>query len=276
MKKFSIIFALAFVALGTATTNTGCGGSKGGGTGTGGSGATTGETIMVSPDGFIAGDTNTVGITGAWYSYGDYYGGTPTMAGGGDCPVMGGFTVDQCSMIVTPVPGQPFSNTNSNMCTTGTVAKTIPMAGSTSPAYSAIWGAGIGFDLNNGGTDDGGTGIKQPYNATANGVTGFAFDITGSVPVGGQMRIEFPTAKIVGTTDINAAYWGGATAGLSPFNKAGTYSFHWADVGGPMYLASPTPFDPTTILSMQFHVVANTSSTVPYDFCVTNLRALKD
>ena len=30
------------------------------------------------------------------------------------------------------------------------------------PAYSAIWGAGIGFDLNNGGTDDGGTGVKLP------------------------------------------------------------------------------------------------------------------
>jgi hypothetical protein len=179
-------------------------------------------------------------------------------------------------MITTPIPGQPFTNTNSNMCTSGTVAKVIPMAGSTSPAYSAIWGAGIGFDLNNGGTDDGGLGVKQPYDATANGVTGFAFDITGNVPVGGQMRVELPTSEIMGTTDIKAAYWGGATANLSPFNKMGTYSFKWADVGGPMYEANPTMFNPAKILSMQFHVVANTSSTVPYDFCITHLRALKD
>jgi hypothetical protein len=161
------------------------------------------------------------------------------------------------------------------MCTSGTAAKVINTAGTTTPAYSAIWGAGIGFDLNNGGTDDGGTGEKLPWDATAHGVTGFSFHID-TPPVGGQMRVEFPTSVAIGTTDINAAYWGGATMNLSPFNKAGDYSFHWTDVGGPMYLANAMPFDKTKILSMQFHVVTNTSSAIDFSYCISNLRALTD
>ena len=91
------------------------------------------------------------------------------------------------------------------------------------------------------------------------------------LPVGGNLRVEFPTTSQTGN---DAAYWGGATAGFSPPTKGGTYSFKWADVGGPMYATNPPAFDPTKILSMQFHIVTNTSSAVPYTFCVSDLKAL--
>jgi hypothetical protein len=186
---------------------------------------------------------NGAGIVGCWYSYG--------------------------STVTTPVPGQPFPSMNGSMCTSGTAAKVIDTAS------AAVWGAGIGFDLNNAGAADGGPGEKLPWDATAHDVTGFAFHVDRP-PVGGQLRVELPTSAAVGTTDVKPAYWGGATANLSPVNVGGDYAFHFTDVGGPSDLAAPTPFDKTKILSMQFHVVSNTTSVIPFDYCISNVRALKD
>jgi hypothetical protein len=268
MKKLSMNVTLIAVGM-AAAAHIGCKSDSNGGDGGGGGG---GIALVPSADGFFDG-TNGAGILGAWYSYGDWYGGTPTMAMGGDCP-KGGFTEAQCSSILTPTPGQPFMNTGGKMCTEGTAAK-VANDGAGAPAYSAIWGTGIGFDLNNGGTDDGGTGQKLPWDATANGVTGFSFEID-TPPLGGQMRVEFPTSVAIGTTDINAAYWGGATMNLSPFTTGGVHSFKFDQVGGPSYLSMPMPFDRTKILSMQFHVVTNTSSTIPFKYCISNLKALTD
>ena len=224
----------------------------------------------LSLDGCFDGN-DSAGIVGCWYSYGDWYGqGVGAPAGAGDCGRnMANLTADQCSIVTTPVPGQPFASTNGSMCTSGTVAKVID------PASSAIWGAGIGFDLNNAGTADGGIGEKLPWDATAHKVTGFAFHID-MPPTGGQMRVELPTSAAVGTTDLKPAYWGGATANLSPFTKGGDYAFHFADVGGPMSLTDPVPFDETKILSMQFHVVSNTTSVIPFQYCISNVSALQD
>jgi len=196
------------------------------------------------------------GIVGCWYAY-------------SDCTSAGNSTADQCSTVTTPVPNQPFPpSTGGAMCTAGTAAKVID------PAGSAIWGAGIGFDLNNPGLADGGTGDKLPWDATARDIIGFSFHIEWP-PVGGQMRVEFPTSAAIGTTDVNAAYWAGAGANLSPINTGGDYSFRFEDVGGPYDLASPLPFDKTKILSMQFHVVSNETSTVPFNYCISNVRPLR-
>ena len=143
------------------------------------------------------------------------------------------------------------------------------------PGLCGDLGGGHRLHLNNAGTHDGGTGAKLPWDATAHNVTGFSFHID-SPPVGGHMRVELPTSVAVGTTNINAAYWGGETANMSPFTKPGDYSFHFTDVGGPMDLPAAIPFDKTKILSMQFHVVANTSSTVPFSYCISNVRALQN
>src|SRR6266540_753751 len=261
MKKFSLHMFLSAVGL-AAALNIGCS------SGTKDPGA--GIPLMPSTDGFFDG-SNEAGILGAWYSYGDWYGGMPATGGMGDCKVKGGFDQAVCSVIETPIPGEKFTNTG-KMCTKGTAAKVVNDSTGMF-AYSAIWGAGIGFDMANAGTDDGGTGEKGTWDATAHNVVGFSFHID-MPPVGGQMRVEFPTYAIKGTTDINSAYWGGATMGLSPFKTAGDYSFMFDDVpagsgvGGPMYLmAAATPFDRTKIVSMQFHVVTNTSSPVPFDYC---------
>ena len=78
----------------------------------------------------------------------------------------------------------------------------------------------------------------------------------------GLGRISFPTS--------------GPPAAKLHFNTGKTYSFKLADVGGPLNAGAPTPFDRTKILSMHFHVVSNETSTVPFSYCISNLRALKD
>ena len=73
------------------------------------------------------------------------------------------------------------------------------------------------------------------------------------------MRVEFPTAAAIGTTDVDAAYWGGAGNNLSPIQKGGDYSFHFEDVGGPMYLTAPPAFDKTKILSATIWLASSAS-----------------
>jgi hypothetical protein len=270
MKKLSLC---AFAIL--AATSVACGGKGTGGTG--GSGGTTGGMVLM-PDanGFMSGTV--AGVLGAWYSYGDSY----KDGGPGNCQ-MAGFTVDQCSSATSPAFGQPFTNTGGKMCLSGTSATTIAAPGSTTPAYSAIWGVGIGFDFNNAGTGDAGAsagnGNKLPWDATMYGVTGFKFDITG-IPLGGNMRIEFPFSGMSGT---DAPYWGGMANNLSipggsgMTTSDGTYSFKWTDVNGPMYATNPPAFDTTHIISAQWHVVSNTKGPITIDnMCVSNVTLTTD
>ena len=265
-KSLLIVFSLMAVAGGACSSKS-----------SGGDGGSGGVPIPPDPNGYYDG-TNQFAILGSWYSYGDWYDTDPATcvaaAGRGTCALLN-YTMAQCSSITTPIPGQPFTNTGGAMVTTGVVAQVIDSA------YSAIWGAGIGMDFNNPGVPDGGAcpdggSAKAPYNATAHGIKGFAFDLSG-VPTGGQLRVEFPFG---GQYLDKAPYWKGDTMNLSPIISDGHYEVMLSDVAGPMYLMSqgmtPPTFDPTTLVSMQFHVVANTMSSIPYnELTVSNLVVLQ-
>jgi hypothetical protein len=253
-------------AVGGGTTFGGTPGTGGGTVGTGG-GAADEIPLVANATGFV---TNaTLMIQGAWYAYGDGEGSDGTVANS-DCVLLGGHMPSDCSMITTPMFGS-FPNMNSSMCTAGTVAKVISgTVGCTAPAttcpdYSNLFGAGIGVDLNNAG-EDGGTG-KQPYNATLAGVIGFAFDID-TPPLGG-MRVEFPTQ----TTQTTAAMWHPGTTNLSPV-VAGHNRILFSDVSSPTYVMPAVTFDPTTLLSVQFHVPTTTASTAAYMFCISGFSAI--
>ncbi|HET9953225.1 MAG TPA: hypothetical protein VFQ61_01910, partial [Polyangiaceae bacterium] len=77
-------------------TQTAMGGSGGGGTT---SAPPTGEAIALTPNemGWVDLTTNTVGIQGAWYPYGDN-------AGDKKCTATGGHTDAECSVIAKPDP----------------------------------------------------------------------------------------------------------------------------------------------------------------------------
>jgi hypothetical protein len=154
------------------------------------------------------------------------------------------------------------------MCTSGTaekVADIVGMAGM--PDYSAMWGAGIGLDLNNGG---GANAVKMPYNATAAGVLGFAFDID-AVPLTG-IRVEFPTPS-TGTTAAIYMPGGSSTNFASPLT-AGHNEIRWSQIMAPSYATNPPAFDPTMIVSVQFHVPTSTSASASYSFCIDNFSVI--
>lgn len=254
------------LSLGSLTAlGAGCSSSAAKGDGGGGSG---GVLILPSTMGFVDG-TNSLGILGPWYAYGDNWAddGTP---GGGKCETVGMNASTACSSLTTPAPGQPFAPaddpvTTGKMCANGIAAAIIDDAAA-SPDYSNIFGVGIGLDLNNAGTADGGVG-KLAYDAPSHGITGFKFDI--DTPPLNALRVEFPTTA----SGNDSAYWNGMANNVSPV-KAGTNTVPFASVNGPMYLPTAPAFDATKLLSIQFHVIPSAGATTPFNFCVSNLTAI--
>ncbi|SRR6266700_4547569 len=266
MKHFVSIFSLSLslAVFGAAVVAAGCS-STGGQKGDGSAGGGNGTLLLPDATGWVDKTvTGTTNIQGAWYAYGDGIG-PDGMPASGDCMKKGMHPMSDCSTIATPAFGK-FPNTAGKMCTTGTAAAVANLVTGTTPDYDNIWGAGIGLDLNNSGGDG---GVKMPFDATGNHVTGFSFDID-MVPVA-PMRIEFPTMA----TATTAAFW--VQAMNDHFSLVKTHNeFHWANVMPPFYATTPPAFDPTGILSIQFHVVSDPSGPAMYTFCVSNLRALSD
>jgi hypothetical protein len=252
--RLSLVLSVA--CLGSVAIATGCSSSPAAPS-DGGTVTETGTALTPDPTGWIdRTTTGTTGIQGAWYGYGDLT----------DCTTAG-HAASACSMITQP-PLMGFPQTvPGSMCTSG-IAAMVPTA--TQADYSAVWGAGIALDLNAEGGDAAVTTVKIPYNATANNVLGFSFDIDVAPPLTG-MRVEFPTPA----TGNSAAYWNGGDGGAanSPVKK-GHNVILWAKVGGPSYLTNPPLFTPSMINSIQFHIPTNTAGPVPYAFCISGLTAL--
>jgi hypothetical protein len=210
--------------------------------------------------------SNAAGVRGGWWAAADLYGadGAP---GGGSCP-MAGFAPNDCSSFTMPIPGQPFvPSANGQMCTSGAAAEVLSGADG-APAWSAIWGNIVGFNL---AVDD--AGLPGPYDPIARGFTGFAFDIDNPPFGGGSLRIEFATVG----TENNAAYWGGTVMDVSPVGGPGHYEIRWGDIGGPMYLGpGAPPFDPTRLTAIRFHVVPHLIGGVTFKFCIAATVFLRD
>ncbi len=140
--------------------------------------------------------SNTVGVVGSWYVYGDgwgtegYDGGTGAAGERGLCELVGGFPPSDCSTITSPLPPSPqfgfaspgYANgfpatgpiATQTFCLSGTAAQVLTQDGGTSPDYADIYGIGLGLDFNNVG------GVKSAYDAPAHSVVGVQFMITSS------------------------------------------------------------------------------------------------
>lgn len=219
------------------------------------------------------------GVIGAWYAYGDGAGSaantTSTDGANSDCQ-KAGFTADQCTQITTPIPGQPFApDPTKGMCTAGTAAKVLNDA-TGAPAYSALFGGGIGLDFNN----PGGEGGVQKLPIDLSKYKGVQFDFSGDmIPAGNKMRVNFPFG---GQHMSDSPYWAAnAVDDHSTISTTTTNKVMWGSVLGPAYLAGQSPsvpapaFTPTTVLSIQFQVFTNTGTATPYAFCVNNLALIE-
>jgi len=228
---------------GTAgTTATGTGGTSSGtaGTGTGGSAPVAG--VPLTPMmGWVDGMSNSLGIQGAFFTYAD-----PT----------------------TTMTLMSDTMTSAKICMKGTAAKVVMPCTVVAPAtdcYGTYWGAAIGFNLNQPNdpvTMMGGTPV--PFNASA--IKGFAFDVDG-------MTVPLPKDFRFNIEDATTQYCTTTPKGVKP----GTNTYLFSDLVSKCYATMPGPTAETIqmgVVKISWQIVTNTSATVPFDFCISNVVAI--
>lgn len=238
------------------TSGTGTGGTTAtGGTGGGGGGLPSGVPLTPT-NGWIAADSNALMVQGAMFSYADDF----SLAG----------------------PPEMVSDfTLSNACIKGVAAK-VDMT-CTKPAgmdcYGVYWGAAIGLNLNQPSVLDPTTMMEvggDPMAFDASSVTAFAFEI--AAPAGGAGMIPTSLRFKVDDGDPAVEYCTGAEVPV----KLGANVVKLDQLRTKCWEAltkQPTPVTATTVknklVKIAWQVVTNDKATVPFDFCVNNVRAIQ-
>ncbi len=187
--------------------------------------------MAITPDatGYVAPASNSLGLNGSWFVY-------------SDCVDLNGVN---CSTVTSP-PTTSFPNTGGSMCTSGTTS-----------ANASAWGAGIALELN----DDGASHKQSPWDATAAGVLGFCFQLSGSaVPAG--LRLAFTT-----TTS-------GDDAPFKAVGSAGSHTVLFSQTGPGSWFKNTSPLDTHNLVLMQFQIPATSGKAIPWDFCVSGMTAV--
>jgi hypothetical protein len=148
-----------------------------------------------------------------------------------------------CAMVTTP-PMNSFPNTGGKMCTSG----------QTSSAAGA-WGAGIALELNDGPP-------QQPYDTVANGLKGFCFVLSGATIPSTMVRVAFPTQD-----NNDNAYF-------EAVSTPGQHTVLFSDIAQGSWVTTPSPFEPTKVMLIQFQIPSSTTAPVPWDFCIEGLTAV--
>jgi len=195
--------------------------------------------LLTSIDGWVPAAGNSLGIQGALFAF-----------------------ADRTSEI-----GMTTNISGSNACIAGTAARVdltcTPPPGS--DCFGVYFGPGIGLNLNQ--PIDPITmmpGDPLPYDAS--GLKGFAFELSGNdLPRPSALRFQVETASQV-FCSVQAVKL-----------KAGVNIVLFSDLRTECYFGLDTPSADTAkseIIRLDWKVVTNTSVTVPFDFCVSNIRAL--
>jgi len=208
------------------------------GTGTTGGGALPGTPIPFM-DGWAAFDQNTVGIQGAFYTFGDF--------------------TDMPPGTSTIMPAD-FAMAGAEICASGSAGQVMDGADGL-PAYSQYWGAAVGFNL----SQEVGVDTPLPYDATANNVVGFAFTIGGTnpTPLEGELRFN---VKVNGDTNNYCATI--PAAGNNEFMLTELYQSCW-----DRDTSAPTP-DPSKLEALHWQYVTKEELTYTFDICITALSTI--
>lgn len=220
------------------------------------------RSIRLTPDasGWIDASSNSLGIEGGWYSYGDGQG--PTGLRDGVCQAAG-HADSECSVIATPIPGAPgFANRGGKMCTSGTVSRVLERDGA--PDYANMFGTGIGFNLATMATGEPGI-----FDARARRVIGVQFELD-SVPAAG-LYVGFATPES-DAGSLGPDYWGANPAFQSSPVVVGTNTVLFSNVQSPG--PNTVPIDVTQLESMQFQVRSSTTQSSTFAYCISNVKAL--
>jgi hypothetical protein len=196
---------------------------------------------LVAVDGWVDGLSNVLGIQGAMFAF-------------ADAATRSGLVEDRST------PGQ--------LCIKGTAAQVDLGCTPAPPAvdcFAQTFGAIIALNLNqplDPSTGEG--GLPLPYDAS--GIEAFAFTLSGvAIPASTSLRFAIeggegsfcnPPAKPI-------------KPGENEFALQDLRAFCWKTPGGPSATTSES-----AIVRLAWQVVTNTRSPVPFDFCVSNVRAI--
>jgi hypothetical protein len=213
-----------------------------------------GINIMPDETGWLAAETNELGLQGAWYTFA--------------CKAEDG--CDPVTMNLNPPEGATFTNTG-KMCFSGTAPQVTDFNQDGSLDYSTIWGAGMGCDL----CAEGGESTTKytlstcPYNKLVGTtldlkIIGAAVRLSGSVSAS-ELRIQFDEGL-----GVNAAY-----VKVMPSQVAAgeTVSALFADAAVD-YDPRPEGMTPAAVQAIQFQIPTNDQGPVSWDFCVEDLGIL--
>ena len=201
-----------------------------------------------------------LGVSGVVYTISDSVG-LDLMHASGDCEVAG-HAVAECANVVTPplaAGGTIDWSLGGLLCTSGTVEALLDVPGTPGTVdYASMWGAGMAFNFADNPL------APVPFDASAHGVIGIAFDID-RVPARG-LRVEFTTPSSADAPDA----WQPSSQNLTSPVRPGHNIVLFQDVTALPFYADQSPLDPTQILAMQFHVPTTTSA-ADYQFCLHDL-----
>jgi hypothetical protein len=219
----------------------GSGTMNGGSSGSGGGGALPEGVALTPENGWVALEGNTLGVQGAMFAYAD-----PT---------------SKMSMV------EDF--TGAKACISGTASKVMMPCEFMPPAtdcYGEYWGAAIGMNLNQ--AIDPATGEGGAIEAfDASGLKGFAFTIAGTtVPGSLRFTVESTTGDFCTPPATLVA------AGANTFTFEELFSECWEKDANKMNPNAGTV--KSAIKKIAWQVVTNDKSAVPYDYCVSDVRAL--
>jgi hypothetical protein len=165
----------------------------------------------------------------------------------------------------------------SNACIKGTAAKVDTASDVcknmtfTPPAkdcYGQYWGAAIGMNLNQPIDPATGEGVVTPLPFDATAVKGFTFTVAGNtVPAPGSFRfkVEDGTKEYCNPAAIKVK------VGVNTVLFSDLVSECWAVMTPPAPTAETAK---KNLIKISWQVVTNTSSTVLFDFCISDVRAI--
>ena len=127
------------------------------------------------------------------------------------------------------------------------------------------WGAGMGFDLNNEGDEEGGTGIKNPYDAS--GLQGIAFMAKGNTPVRFKVLVDGVVPTVEGGSCEDEELCNDAHSTIVALGDEWQQQVIYFDELFQEGWGVSAEFDTSLLMGIQFQVSAGTE----FDFSIDEI-----
>ena len=198
---------------------------------------------IVPMDGWVDAASNSLGIVGAFYAYAD--------------------DTSKMSQVGTFV--------GATGCMSGTAAQVIDpctIAPTANDCFGTYWGAAMGLNLNQPKDPATMMGVKDPLPFDASALKGFYFELSGDmIPASKSLRFKVENA----TGEFCTPPTKKVTFGPNQFEFKDLIAECWHTTDPANATAETAQ---SALIKISWAVVTSKDAAVPYNFCVSNIRAL--